>query len=221
MSRFRHALAARDAHIATLRVLIGVLAVACAGLWYGWQAAPQKLTIYNPPDLRSGSTRQWWVVPPSTVYSFAFYIWQQVNRWPANGLVNYKNNIAEYSPYLTPGCRRFLKASYATRKDHNELKDRVRGLYEIPGRGYHPNDVTILNRNHWVVAMNLEINEYLHGTRVRQAFVRYHLRVVRNDADPQHNPWGLQVDCFANPPVPLIVPKKDRADVSAAPENPS
>lgn len=211
MSRFRHAMASRDSHIWSLRGIILILALACGGLWYGWQNAPRHLTVYNPPDLRSGSTRKWWVVPPSSVYSFAFYIWQEVNRWPSNGRVNYKANIAQYTPYLTPRCQRFLKTDYTTRKDRNELKDRVRGMYEIPGHGYHTTDVKILDRNDWVVTLNLEINEYLDATRVRQAFIRYHLRVVRNDVDPQNNPWGLQLDCFANPPVQLTVPSSEKS----------
>ncbi|MDA3922338.1 MAG: TIGR03746 family integrating conjugative element protein [Salinisphaera sp.] len=213
MSRFRHALASRDSHIWSLRGIILILAIACGGLWYGWQNAPRHLTIYNPPDLRSGSTRKWWVVPPASVYSFAFYIWQEVNRWPSNGLTNYQNNIVEYAPYLTPHCQRFLKTDYKARKDRNELKDRVRGMYEIPGRGYQPKDVTILDRNNWVVRLNLEINEYLDATRVRQLFIRYHLRVVRADVDPQRNPWGLQLDCFASPPVQLTVPSSDKSEI--------
>ncbi len=57
MSRFRHAVKDRDQHILTLRIACGVLAffllITCAG----WMLAPNKLTVHNPPDLRTGSTR--------------------------------------------------------------------------------------------------------------------------------------------------------------------
>ncbi|MBH8375415.1 DUF2895 family protein, partial [Pseudomonas aeruginosa] len=85
MSRFRHALAERDNHILTLRAVIVLLCLCLAGVGYGWYSAPQKLTLWFPPDLRSGSTRPWWEVPPASVYAFTFYIFQQLNRWPDNG----------------------------------------------------------------------------------------------------------------------------------------
>ena len=45
----------------------------------GWMMSSRNLTIHNPPDLRSGSSRPWWEIPPSTVYAFSFYIFQQLN----------------------------------------------------------------------------------------------------------------------------------------------
>lgn len=57
MSRFRHALRDRDQHILTLRIFSGVLAGILMLVCIGWMTAPDRLTIHNPPDLRSGSTR--------------------------------------------------------------------------------------------------------------------------------------------------------------------
>lgn len=93
MSRFRHALAERDNHILTLRAVIVLLCLCLAGVGYGWYSAPQKLTLWFPPDLRSGSTRPWWEVPPVSVYAFTFYIFQQLNRWPDNGEEDYSRNL--------------------------------------------------------------------------------------------------------------------------------
>lgn len=211
LSRFRHAVAGRDAHITSLRLIIVVLLLACAGMWYGWQNAPEHLTVYNPPDLRSGSTRKWWVVPPSTVYTFAYYIWQQINRWPSNGLIDYKKNLYQYQYYLTPDCRAYLATDFAARKNRRELENRVRGLYEIPGRGYAEESVRILNRDAWIVRLDAEINEYLHGMPVRNLYIRYFLRVIRRDVDSEKNPWGLMIDCFAKPPVEIMVPQSDAA----------
>lgn len=103
MSRFRHAVKDRDQHILTLRIACGVLAffllITCAG----WMRAPDKLTVHNPPDLRTGSTRPWWEVPASSVYSFAFYIFQQLNAWPKNGEVDYRAG----NRYRQPGVQLF------------------------------------------------------------------------------------------------------------------
>lgn len=102
MSRFRHALAERDNHILTLRAVITLLCLCLASVGYGWYSAPQKLTLWFPPDLRSGSTRPWWEVPPASVYAFTFYIFQQLNRWPDNGEEDYSRNLRSLRAYLTP-----------------------------------------------------------------------------------------------------------------------
>lgn len=135
MSRFRHAVKDRDQHIQTLRIACAVLAFFLLFTCAGWMLAPSKLTVHNPPDLRTGSTRPWWEVPPPTVYSFAFYIFQQLNAWPKNGEVDYSAKINALSPYLTPSCQDFLKADAKKRGDAGELTDRVRVVYEVPGRG--------------------------------------------------------------------------------------
>lgn len=78
MSRFKNALNARDHHVLTLRVICCALCFIVALALFGWLTSPRHLTIHNPPDLRSGSSRAWWEIPPPTVYAFSFYIFQQL-----------------------------------------------------------------------------------------------------------------------------------------------
>ena len=78
MSRFKNEVAHLQAHIRTLRLGAGALFVLALVLGVGWWNAPRDLTIHVPPDLRSGSVRKWWDVPPESVYAFAFYIFQQL-----------------------------------------------------------------------------------------------------------------------------------------------
>ncbi|NUU69145.1 TIGR03746 family integrating conjugative element protein [Enterobacteriaceae bacterium BIT-l23] len=214
MSRFRHAVKNRDQHILTLRIACGVLVVflliACAG----WMLAPSKLTIHNPPDLRTGSTRPWWEVPTPSVYSFAFYIFQQLNAWPKNGDVDYPAKINALSAYLTPSCQNFLNSDARRRGDSGELLDRVRVVYEIPGRGYQSKSVRVVDQDHWVVRLDLVADEYFHAEPVKRALVRYPVKVVRWEGDAERNPFGLALDCYdgvpqrleAAPPAPA--PKK-------------
>ena len=136
MSRFKNEVAHLQAHVKTLRLGGGALFVVALLLGFGWWSAPKDLTIHVPPDLRSGSTRKWWDVPPESVYAFSFYIWQQVQRWPTNGEEDYPRNLRALSAYLTPSCRAFLQQDYEYRRASGELRQRVRGIYEIPGRGY-------------------------------------------------------------------------------------
>lgn len=48
MSRFRNKVDAQQAHIFSLRLAVAILALVCAGLWYGWRSAPTELTVHVP-----------------------------------------------------------------------------------------------------------------------------------------------------------------------------
>jgi integrating conjugative element protein (TIGR03746 family) len=87
----------------------------------------------------------------------------------------------------------------------------MRGVFEIAGRGYGDDStrrVQVLSRNDWIVTLDLDVDEYYRGDLVKRALVRYPIRVVRYDVDPQHNPWGLALDCFAGTPerIPTLTP---------------
>ena len=210
MNRFRHALAERDNHILTLRAVIVLLCLCLAGVGYGWYSAPQKLTLWFPPDLRSGSTRPWWEVPPASVYTFTFYIFQQLNRWPVDGEEDYSHNIHTLSAYLTPGCHAFLLRDYQVRRDTGELRKRVRGLYEIPGRGYGDdptNRVRAVSDSDWIVKLDVAADEYYSSEQVKRALVRYSLKVTRQDNDPERNPFGLALNCYAETPQRITLPE--------------
>lgn len=203
MSRFRNEVAHLQAHVKTLRLAAVALLVMALLLGVGWWSAPKRLTIHVPPDLRSGSTRKWWDVPPENVYAFTFYIWQQAQRWPTNGEDDYPRNLRALSAYLTPGCRAVLQQDYEYRRNNGELRQRVRGVYEIPGRGYGDDPkarVQVLSTNEWVVTLDVSADEYLGSEQVKRALVRYALKVVRMDIDPEHNPYGLALDCYASAP---------------------
>ena len=203
MNPFKHALASRDAHILSLRLALGIMTVMLLVLSYGWYRAPQDLTIHIPPDLHHGSTRPWWEVPPGDVYAFTFYIFQQINRWPANGEEDYQHNITRLRAYLTPGCLAKMNTDWQQRKDRGELRERVRGVYEIPGRGFKPERVAVLSRDSWTVTLDLSVDEYYQAEPVKRALVRYPVSVVRQDIDAEKNPWGLALDCFAASPQKL------------------
>ncbi|EBW7149024.1 TIGR03746 family integrating conjugative element protein [Salmonella enterica subsp. enterica] len=205
MSRFRNALSERDSHILTLRIACGVLGILAAFSMAGWMLAPRDLTVHVPPDLRSGSTQKWWEVPDPTVYSFGFYIFQQLNAWPKNGDADYPARIAQMSPYLTPGCQDFLNKDVKLRRAHDELRDRVRMVYEIPMQGYNSNSVRETSRDSWVVNLDLVADEYYHAVLVKRALTRYPLRVVKWEGDPERNPFGLALDCYAGTPQRLQV----------------
>ncbi|HEX7638470.1 MAG TPA: TIGR03746 family integrating conjugative element protein [Burkholderiaceae bacterium] len=203
MSRFRNEVVHLQAHVRTLRAGFGALFVVALVLGAGWWSAPGRLTISIPPDLRSGSTRKWWDVPPESVYTFATYVWQQIQRWPTNGEDDYPRNLHAYSAYLTPACQAFLRQDDEARRADGELRHRVRGIYEIPGRGYGDDPglrVKVVSPDDWIVTLDVTADEYLGSELVKRALVRYALKVVRLDVDPARNPFGLALDCYASPP---------------------
>lgn len=212
MSRFRNEVAYLQAHIKTLRLGAVALLLITLVMGGGWWSAPRDLTIHVPPDLRSGSTRPWWDVPPESVYSFTFYVWQQLHRWPTNGEEDYARNLHALSPYFTPACRAFLQADYDYRRSTGELRQRVRGVYEIPGRGYGDNPTarvrTVSDRN-WVVTLDLSADEYHGPEQVKRALVRYPLKVARSDVEPARNPFGLVLDCYDGAPQRIATPEPE------------
>jgi integrating conjugative element protein (TIGR03746 family) len=208
MSRFWKLADAQRAHILSLRIGVVVIGVICLGVGYGWWSAPRDLNIHIPPDLRSGSTRKWWDTPPESVYSFGFYIFQQFNRWPTNGEADYERNLFQLASYLTPSCKAYLQNDFELRRNSGELRKRVRGVYEIPGRGYG-DDPTLhvkqLSINDWTVNLDITADEYLGGERVKRALARYPLHIVRNDVDVEKNPFGMAWDCYSGTPQRIDV----------------
>lgn len=217
MSRFKNEVMHLQSHVKTLRLSVGALFFLAVVLGFGWWSAPRDLTIHVPPDLRSGSTRKWWSVPPESVYAFTWYVFQALNRWPNSGEEDYARNLYALSAYFTPACRNFLQEDFEARRRRGELRRRVRGIYEIPGRGYGDDPamrVRTLSNRDWVVTLDVTADEYYNGERVKRAFVRYPLQVTRLDVDPQRNPFGLVLDCYASPPERITLPPA--ADASSA-----
>lgn len=209
MSRFKNEVLHLQAHVRTLRMSAGALFLLALGLGAGWWSAPRELTLHIPPDLRSGSTRKWWDVPPESVYAFSFYIFQQLNRWPTDGEQDYDRNLQALSAYLTPSCKAFLQQDYDYRRSTGELRERVRGVYEIPGRGYGDDPtsrVKAISRDDWRVTLDLSADEYYGAEQVKRALVRYSLKVVRLDIDPERNPFGLALDCYSQAPQRITAP---------------
>ena len=197
MRRYRTGIDNVRAHLRSLWVVIGLQFVVILGLWFGWSQAPKQLTVHVPPDLRSGAILAVDEVPPANVYAFAFYIFQQLNRWPEDGAKDYGKAIFRVSPYVTPRYRAELMADMEQKGRQGELAYRVRGVQQIPGHGYEERRVDLLAPGVWVVWLDLELSESVKGMTVKRTHIRYPLRVVSLSVDPEANPWGLALDGFA------------------------
>jgi integrating conjugative element protein (TIGR03746 family) len=177
-------------------VFIAILTVLALYAISGWRAAPHEMTVHVPPDLRSGTRVKVGEVPLPNVYAFAYYIWQQVNRWPQDGEKDYGAAIFKMQAFITPSCRQLLETDMTRKSNNGELTLRTRSLQEVPGHGYEDSHVVPLGNSVWKVLLDAEVFETVHGISVKNTAVHYPLRVVRFDADREANPFGLAIDCF-------------------------
>ena len=198
-----------------------VLMLMCAGFFglalfamWGWKSSTKDITVHMPPDLRSGARFKSNEVHPANVYTFAFYIWQQVNRWQTDGDKDYGLAIFKMAPYLTPSCRQKLETDMNKKANAGELTGRMRAMQEVTGHGYEEARVMPQGNGFWKVSLDAEIVETVRGVPVKTAYVRYPLRVVQFDGDRDANPFMLALDCWADEELPTRIDLK--AEMQAA-----
>ena len=204
MSSKQHldALAAERAHSATLRkIILLVAAVGGLGMYFA-HALPKRLDLHVAPDMKAGDTVRFAdgqaPVPEVNVYGFAYYIWQQINRWQTDGSKDYGQQIFRFQSYITPSCRDQLQADMQNRHQAGELRNRTRQMTEIPGLSYAANRVIADGSAAWTVLLDMQLMEAFRGQPVKDAFIRYPIRVVRYDVDRERNPWRLAIDCYGS-----------------------
>ncbi len=212
ISRYRYAIDNVRAHNRSLWAVIALLAAALGYALFGWSRAPEHIRVHVPPDLRQGAVLSLQEVPPPNLYTFALYIWQQLNRWPENGAEDYARNLYALAAYLTPDFQQTLIEDMRLRGQRGELSHRVRGISQLPGHGYDTQRVAVEGAGVWTVTLDLDLQESVHGMDVKRKRIRYPLRVVAWPVDPERNPWGLALDGFAAPPEALTEKEEETAD---------
>lgn len=213
-SHYLNALDAQKAANRTLSIIVLLLSILCALAMWGWLRAPRELTVHVPPDLRNGARVRVSEVPLANVYAFAFYVWQQVNRWSQDGEKDYGLAIFKTAAYLTPECREILQRDMNKKASAGELSSRVRALMERAGANYEESRVTPLGNGTWRVLLDTEVIETVRGVPVKSVFVRYPLRVVQFDGDREANPFGLAIDCWANNETPTRIEVRAQKDAT-------
>ncbi len=79
-----------------------------------------------------------------------------------DGNIDYEKNIERMRHLLTDSCRAELQDDVKKRRTAGELRDRVRGIYELMGRGFIDNPeyrVIQDSRNSWIVNLDLNADE--------------------------------------------------------------
>jgi integrating conjugative element protein (TIGR03746 family) len=209
MSEFNNLVHAKNHTIRIMGIGLAVMATLLALTVAGWMRAPSRITLHYPPDLSGGATQVVGDIPKANLYSFVFYIFQQLNRWPNDGREDYFERIHSLRQYLTPDCFEERLADYEYRNKNNELTGRVRAVWEIPGRGYSFGRVKPTSSTSWVVGLDFHVQETLRGEKVKDRLIHFPIKVVAYDVDPQLNPWGLALDCYASSPRVIEVTAKE------------
>lgn len=191
----RQRLLATRNHIRTLQLVVLCLLVAVVALWWRNGVLQETRRFYIPPDLTQGTVIGFDNVPSPTVYTFAYYIFQQLNRWPSDGEKDYPKQIYALQGFLTPGCRTALETDMNTKQALGELRQRVRSVQEILGQSYTRQRVQIETNRAWKTWLDVNVMESIGGHPVKDVLLRYPLRVVRFDVDKEINPWGLALAC--------------------------
>lgn len=183
-----------------------MLGVACIALAVGLAQSREWITVYIPPDTTGGSIRTAGTPGPATVYGFAAQVLQLLNHWPVDGEADYAAAIGSQAPYLTPGFRRQLQEDYARLRNRaglNELRGRARALHPASDRLYSPERVERLGSGVWGVEIEYRLVESIAASPIKDAVIRYAVRVVRAEVNPGGNRWGLQLDGWLRDPVRL------------------
>jgi integrating conjugative element protein (TIGR03746 family) len=203
--RFHTQVEISRAHITTLRAVILLMALVIAGLLYGWSTAPKQMTVHIPPAFQSGVTQPADTVPLPNIYTFASYIWQQLQRWPENGEKDYADNLYKLQSFITPQFYDWLEQDFQSKASRGELRGKVRGIAEIPGHHYEASRVIPQGDGVWLVWLDVEIKEWVNDLTTKEVSIRYPMRVVRFDVDREANPWGLALDGFPDDEVPTKI----------------
>ena len=208
-SRYDNLLAGKDQIIKALWTALAVAACSALFMGVGWMLSPNFLRVYVPPDLSNGAVLKSNEVGKANVYSFGYYIWQQLYRWEKNAVTDYEDKIHMMQNYLTPSCFQNRLDDFNDRSKRRELERRERAVWEIPGRGFAPDRVRVEGNGTWIVYLDLYIRETLMGESIKERFVNYPIRIVRYDIDPEKNAFGLAVDCLADTPRVILAQQSD------------
>lgn len=209
-----------ERHVTSLRITVFVIVLLSGFALWLENRGPLRVNVHTAPNMAPGAVAE--IVngvapaPKPNVYGFAFYIWQQTNRWARDGLKDYGAQIYSFQDYLTPRCREYLEQDMRGKANSGELGGRTRAMSEMPGSAYSSARVIAEGTNAWTVYLDMSLTETMRGQIVKETAIRYPLRVVRYDIDLQRNPWQLAVDCSNNTVPQRIEVPADTPNITAA-----
>ncbi len=156
-----------------------------------------RITI--PPKLEFGQVISTSDVDYGQVYRLAGEVMQNLYHWPISGKEDFKKNINKLSALITPEYKQFLLNQYDELDKQNKL-DKTRALIPVVSvADYRDDFVTPIDNNTaFLVVIDFRLQTHQENYLIQDATLRYTIKVVIRDVDPNYNPWGWQLD---TPPV--------------------
>jgi len=185
-----------------------VLLVIVVGQWWRVGHLQEVRRVYVPPNLTQGVVTRFDEVPAPVVYTFAHYIFQQLNRWQNDGEVDYPKQLYRLQGFLTPSCIEAFREDMNQKRRLGELRSRARMMEEVSGQGYQRQRVFQETEDRWRVWLDVQLTETIAHHEVKNVYLRYELTVVRFDVDKEVNPWGLAFSC-ESPIRPILLSEDD------------
>ena len=171
--------------------------------------ALETIEVSMPPDPSKGALLSRGIKEDSAIYTFALWHYQQLQHWANAGQTDYRKNIDDLVPLLTPEYKAFLDRDYRRRKDRGELVNRIRHIEPYGGMRYDEKRVQSLGSGTWVVIADYVIKEWYLGAEIKSVPLRYYL-LVTETSTTEKNRFGLRLNGFERNPE-NITEKEDKS----------
>ena len=194
-------------HIVSLRLAVVVLAVLCLGLGTALVTSSRDVRISLPPALNYGAIIKPGVIQAHEVYSFAGYIYQQMNTWRNDGQVDFSQNLTNLRFFLTDEGYNYFSNLITELDSLDQLGKRTRFI--IPIENYDTSLVSFVAPNAWIVKLRYQLQEKLSDLIIKD-FIRLEIQIPVHyeNKDPEYNPWGLWIG------APISGPQRIEEDVT-------
>ena len=175
MSRVRNALSDKNRTIWCLTIAMVVLGVCLMFTVYRMSVMATELDLHLPPDVSQGATLKIGQLPKPTAYTYARYIWQNLNTWQQDGSKEYDVAIDTFACYLTPEFQEHLKQTVTEKRARGEL-NRTRQLSDA--HLYKDEYVNKFSDTTFGVWLDQNLKETVRGQPVKDIAMRYPLYLV-------------------------------------------
>jgi integrating conjugative element protein (TIGR03746 family) len=157
--------------------------------------ALETIEVSLPPDPSKGALLSRGEKDKTAIYTFALWHFQDLQHWPEAGQTDYRKNIDNLIPLITPEYKGYLDRDFKRRKTKGELVNRIRHIEPIEGMHYDEKRVQSLGSGKWVVIADYEIKEWYLGQEIKSVSLRYYLLVTKTTANKK-NRYGLRLSGF-------------------------
>ncbi|MES9941714.1 MAG: PFL_4703 family integrating conjugative element protein [Candidatus Thiodiazotropha sp. 6PLUC2] len=166
--------------------------------------ALETIEVSLPPDPSKGALLKRGQKDETAIYTFALWYFQDLQHWPEAGQTDYRKNIDNLIPLLTPEYKGYLDRDFNRRKTKGELANRIRHIEPFVGMHYDEKRVQSLGSGEWLVIADYVVKEWYLGQEIKTVPLRYYLSVSESSVIDD-NRFGLRLNGFYKNPESIAV----------------